>query len=105
MNIRLADHKLGGWNDGTKIQVGTKVCSGNGAYSVGIVVDVGKSESKGYPWRGRSITVLWGTGNKRGKREVKNSTLLTNFDAFLKTHREEYERLQKMADEASTVGL
>lgn len=84
--------------------IGKKVCPCNGSSPVGIIVDIGKSLDEHY-YRTREVTVLWATGKKRGKREVKSSHLLTDFDAFFAAHKKEFDALQASMDEAATVGL
>lgn len=104
-NIGLSDYILGEWMNRDEPSIGTKVCASNGCTNVGIVVGVGSRPKENYRAGDRKIDVLWGTGKKRGLRETRLAKNLTNFDQYLQKHREEYERLQILSNEASTVGL
>lgn len=105
MNISLSSHRLL-LNGGRKIHPGTKVCSTNGSYTVGVIVDVGKL----VPHVRRRmapefVSVLWGTGKKRGKIETKLPENLINYDSYFAAIQEEYKRLDGLNEEVKTVGL
>ncbi len=106
MNIKLSYYCLCTRWAPEKINPGTKVCSSNGTKSVGVVVGVGKNKKNHYDKMApEEVTILWGTGKKRGKITTHNPENLVNFDKYFAAVKKEYDNLESKIKEVSTVGM
>lgn len=107
MNIKLTWHTLNNceykWNNEksklvrTEIPIHTRVCNANGCKSLGIIVNIKRYKG--------TVEVLWLTGPKKGKNEVKLKTDLVNYDLYKQAIDTEVARLETMESEARMAGL
>lgn len=108
MNIKLAYYKLIGYGETACITPGTKVCSCNGARAVGVIVGMSDKKKDIYYQRKKvpeTVTVLWGSGSKRGKLQQVDPENLINFDQYFRAVEKDYIELKLMFDQAATVGM
>lgn len=109
MNIKLSNYEISSLlrrQHLTKASlIGIKVCPLNGTTSVGTVINVGKkTKTPYYDAISYELKILWGSGSKRGKVELKSSGLVADFGRYLTAIKTEYDMLEAKAIEASTVG-
>lgn len=105
MNIKLTYYNIThSWNN-SKISHGTQVCPCNGATSVGTIVDISKRKQEYRKNLPATVTVLWGTGKKRGKKTLHPPENLINFTEYLAAVKDQYDELQKLQDEAKSMGM
>lgn len=93
---------------------GTKVCSLKALNPVGVVTHVGNEVDTVHPYRNDSdqtvrtyakyVTVLWVTGKKKGKTEIKETKNLTNFDSYKASVQRHMDELNNYELEASVYG-
>lgn len=109
MQIKISDYNLTAYYHTPVIEPGMKVCPCNGATSVGIVIDVSTKkasinsyEKKKYP---ETVTVLWGTGTKRGKKMLHKPDSLVDLDGYMQAIKRSYDKLDEMVKEAQTIGM
>src|SRR5208337_2057179 len=103
MNIKLAAYSLR-YSRSDNVQHGTLVCPANGATSVGTTVEIGKKKGT-FEWEGRDFTVVWATGNKRGKKMIHRGWTLVDLRQYLAAIKEETDRIDALIQEASTMGM
>lgn len=94
---------------------GTKVCTKQRLGTVGVVTQVGEETEVETPRRGESdqtvrtyyteVTVIWTTGSKRGKTEIKQTTDLTNFDSYKTAVLNHLKEIEGYETEAKKFGL
>lgn len=93
-----------------EILPGHKVNSRNKLSSMGIVTEVGpkvpedeyNGEIKEYVDK---VTVLWLTGPHKGKREIKDTSVLSSFDSYKAAIQEHLDELTGIEIRASQTGM
>lgn len=108
MNVSISSFSLGNWYRKDPIVPGMKVCPSNGVSSVGTITEIGPpSATNGLYGNGipQSITVLWGTGNKRGKITTVEPDRLADLNAYIACCEEYIYGFNKLIAEANTLGM
>lgn len=106
MQIKLTYYNLASYYEPVSIVPGLRVCPSNGAKSIGVITHIGKISVD--RWNRKlpiDVTVLWTTGNKRGKQSVNTPDTLTAFDAYMAAVKSEYDKLDTLSKEALRFGL
>lgn len=105
MNIKLSRYSLS--NSRYKnIIPGMRVASSNGVSNIGVIIAIGKIV-KDY-WKEdkpEDVTVLWGSGNKRGKFTKHDPENLIDVDAYINCIETHCDYLKTLQNAAKNVGL
>lgn len=106
MQIKLSTYNLV-YSSKITIRYGMQVCPSNGATSVGTVVGMSTEQHPNsyYIHAPARVTILWGTGKKRGKRTDHPPENLTDFTRYMAAVKAEYDSLAKLESEAKSVGM
>lgn len=102
MNIKLADYSLRYSYHNKDVQHGDYVCPSNGSSSVGRITDI-KGDDDSY--EGKTYTVVWGTGKKRGKQSDHRGHTLVLLKLYLASVNRDTNRINALIQEASTLGM
>lgn len=108
MQIKISQFRLDNYYRDDPVTPGIKVCPSNGPTSVGVITEVGKLVSGGYHYSKKhpeSVTVVWATGKKRGKRLVHEPGTLADFDKYMGAIKKAHDELESLRTEAETLGL
>lgn len=93
---------------------GIRVCSVSKLSNMGIITHLGEEveifkADRYHPGPDRTytkeVTVLWLAGSKKGKTEIKETKLLSNFDAYRKAVEAHLAELDKIESEAAKTGM
>ena len=104
MQVKLQLYNLGGYYRSSKeIQVGDKVCPANGFTSVGIIVDIKEPAKDSYG--GNQYTILWATGNKKGKKLIHDGRNLVSVKHYLAACHLRLDKAEALLAEANQFGV
>lgn len=128
-NFKIADHDLYSrqWEWSYSYQLkegrythnpvtpGMKVCSKQRLETMGIITHLGDDVQTLPPHNTdadqttrvyvRSVTVLWLTGSKKGKTEIKKTSLLSDFSSYKSAVMRHVGEIEKIEAEAAQTGL